>query len=218
MPRTSQAIEEELEQQRELISVHRNNLHQLRLRAAKYVLDTPLAVLNQITDIEQQIRQVEATIARLEQEAIGVVRTESLSADERRLVAAFMEQRRQAEGVTTARPLALAICLLPSLRSIKGDVEGYLDGKGWAMPVEELTMPGLNDANDIALFIAGLRRKKQAIQDAGYTEVHLFIAGPIIAGVAVGGIFDNWKPIKLYHKASNTPAQTYEYWMPLIGT
>lgn len=86
------------------------------------------------------------------------------------------------------------------------------------MPVEELTMPGLNDANDIALFIAGLRRKKQAIQDAGYTEVHLFIAGPIIAGVAVGGIFDNWKPIKLYHKASNTPAQTYEYWMPLIGT
>jgi hypothetical protein len=218
MQRTSQAIEQEIEQQRELLGIHRANLHQLRLREAKHGLEPPLAVINQIADTEQQIRVVEAAIGRLEQEAVELARTEALSADERRLVEAFMDQRKRSEGITTARPLALAICLIPSLRSIKADVEGYLASKGWAMPVEELVMPGLNDINDIALLIVGLRRKKQAIQDAGYSEVHLFIAGPIVAGVAVGGIFDNWKPIKLYHKANNTPAQSYEYWMPLIGT
>ena len=71
---------------------------------------------------------------------------------------------------------------------------------------------------EITRLVVGLQQKKQAIQDGGYAEIHLFIAGPIVAGVAAGGIFDNWKSVKLYHKASNTPAQSYEYWMPLIGT
>lgn len=218
MRRTTQEIETELTQQRELLRIHHDSLHQLRLQEAKFGLEPPLHVLHQIKDVEQRIKEVAAAIAHLEQEAVDIVRAESQPARERELVESFLAQRAAAEGITTKRPLALAICLIPSLRSIKADVETYLEGKGWTMPVEELVMPGLADINDIARLVAGLQLKKQAIQDSGYTELHLFIAGPIIAGVAAGGILDNWKPVKLYHKASNTPSQSYEYWMPLIAT
>src|SRR5438552_3788747 len=123
MQRTSQAIEEEIEQQRELLRIHRANLHQMRLSEAKHGLQPTLAVINQIADIEQQNRMVETAIARLEQEAVDVVRAESLSAGDRQLFEEFMAKRTRSEGITTQRPLALAICLIPSLRSIKADVE-----------------------------------------------------------------------------------------------
>jgi hypothetical protein len=151
-------------------------------------------------------------------DAAEVALTESRAERERQLIEAFLVQRARAEGVTTERPVALAICLIASLGSIKADVERYLRDKGWDVPVDEIVFAGINQIEDIARLVVDLQLKKQALQDAGYTEIHLFIAGPIMAGVAVGGIFDNWKPVKLYHKASTTPDQSYEYWMPLIGT
>jgi hypothetical protein len=218
MPRTTQEIAIDIRQQRELLRIHRANLHRRRVQAAQHGLNVPLIIMNEIDHAEQEIQQLEEKIVRLELEAAEVARTESQAEHERQLIQAFLVHRANAEGVITDRPVALAICLIPNLGSIKADVEAYLREKGWTMPVYEIVIAGINGIEDIARLVVGLQQKKQAFQDDGYTEIHLFIAGPIVAGVAAGGIFDNWKPVKLYHKASNTPAQSYEYWMPLIST
>lgn len=219
MPRTIQEIAVDIARQRDLLEIHRLNLHNLRVQEARRGgIDIPILLMNDLQHTTQQIQQLESQLAHLEVEATEVARLESKVERERQLIEAFLIQRTNAEGVTTDRPVALAICLIATIGSIKADVEAYLRRTGWDMPVIEVTSAGIQGAEDIARLVVGLQLKKQAIQEAGYTEIHLFIAGPIIAGVAVGGIFDNWKPIKLYHKASNTPAQTYEYWMPLIGT
>jgi hypothetical protein len=218
VPRTTQEIAIDIGQQRELLRIYRDNLHHLRLQAARYGANVPLITKNEIDHAEQELQQLEEQIARLELEAAEVARTVSQAERERQLVQAFLMQRADAEGITTDRPVALAICLIPNLGSIKTDVEAYLRGKGWTMPVYEIVIAGINQIEDIARLTVGLQQQKLAFQDSGYTEMHLFIAGPIVAGVAAGGIFDNWKPVKLYHRASNMREQSYEYWMPLIPT
>ncbi|MCI0392598.1 MAG: SAVED domain-containing protein [Acidobacteria bacterium] len=119
------------------------------------------------------------------------------------------------EGVITSHPVALAISLLPNNESIRQDVETFLRYQNWEMDVEELNMNGLKNQADFESFINQLREKRRVFDAEGHTEIHLFIAGPVQAGVLVGAMFDNWRPVKLYHKPQNPPPQIYEYWMPL---
>jgi len=128
----------------------------------------------------------------------------------------FAELRSLHEGIQSANPVAFALSLIPTSESIRGSVQGFLRSQGWDMPIEELNLDGLNNAADLERFINALREKRRAFDDQGYTEIHLFIAGPVQAGTIIGSLFRNWIPVKLYHKPTPAPPQIYEYWMPLL--
>lgn len=121
------------------------------------------------------------------------------------------------EGVKSSSPVAFAVCLSDALPSIKTNVRAFLDHKDWKnVPIEELNMDGINGKKGLEDFTNLLRQKKMEFQAAGYTEVHLFINGPVQAGTLIGAAFDNWIPVKLYHKTKSPSPEMYEYWMPLI--
>jgi hypothetical protein len=85
---------------------------------------------------------------------------------------------------------------------------------GRAMLTEELNMPGLNIPQDPETFVNLLSKKKRFIDLSAFTEVHVSIAGPVEAGTIIDALYDNWIPVKLYHKPSPPPPAVYEYWMP----
>jgi hypothetical protein len=120
------------------------------------------------------------------------------------------------EGVKSSAPVAFALSIIPSSDSIKGSVELFLRAQGWKMPVVELNMNGINNASELEAFVNALREKRRYFEAAGFTELHLFIAGPVQAGTIIGAIYRNWIPVKLYHKPNQAPPQVYEYWMPLV--
>jgi len=120
------------------------------------------------------------------------------------------------EGVKSLNPHALVISLTKD-GSVKKSVDAFLKENVREMTIEEVAMNGIKDQDDIEKFINEVKQKKQYFNAVGCTELHLFIAGPVIMGTMVGAILDTWIPVKLYHKP--TPAQTplYQYWGPLIG-
>ncbi len=120
------------------------------------------------------------------------------------------------QGIRSLKPVALAVCLIPTNDSIRGDVTTFLRANEWEMPIEELNMDGLNSPEDRERFVNLLREVRRDFEAKGYTEIHLFIAGPVQAGTIIGGLYRNWMPIKLYHKPNPAPPQVYAYWMPLI--
>jgi hypothetical protein len=128
----------------------------------------------------------------------------------------FQQLRQAHEGVKSSAPVAFALSLIPTSASIKRSVETLLNAKGWRMPVEELNMNGINSPQDLEDFVNKLREKKRYFEASGFTEIHLFLAGPVQPGTLVGALYDNWIPVKLYHKPTPPPPEVYEYWMPLI--
>lgn len=120
------------------------------------------------------------------------------------------------KGIQTAKPIALAIALLPTVPSIKDNVKTYLKGNKLRMPVDEISMTGINGANDLELLVKKIQNKKIEMHSEGFTEVHLFLAGPVATGVIIGSLLSNWVPVKIYHKPTPSPAHVYEYWMPLF--
>lgn len=114
------------------------------------------------------------------------------------------------EAVKTVKPVALAFSLTPTVDSLKPTIIEFFKAKGFEMPIEEVNRAGLNPSN-IQEFYEEVKGKKLELDMKGYTEIHLFFSGPVQAGVIVGGLLNNWKMVKLYHKGP----VTYEYWMPL---
>jgi hypothetical protein len=117
---------------------------------------------------------------------------------------------KEGSQIKTTKPVALAFSLTPTVESLKPAVEEFLKGQELKMPIEEVNRSGLS-ASTIQDFYGAVKQKKLELDMKGYTEVHLFFSGPVQAGVIVGCLFSNWKPVKLYHKGP----VTYEYWMPL---
>jgi hypothetical protein len=117
------------------------------------------------------------------------------------------------QGISTIKPVALGFSLTPTIGSIKKSIEDFLTEKKWKMPVEEVEMEGIHNEQDVQEFYEKVRLKKRELELEGYTEVHLFFSGPVQAGVIVGGLLSNWKPVKLYHKQQGGG---YVYWMPLV--
>lgn len=130
----------------------------------------------------------------------------------------FQQLVRSFEGIKTEKPLAFALALTPNNPSIKNDVSRFLQIQGWQMDVEEITMDGINNRDDLEVFVKNLEERKRFFQSSSYTEMHLFINGPVQAGTIIGALYDNWIPIKLYHRNPSNPNGTYEYWMPLVGS
>ncbi len=128
----------------------------------------------------------------------------------------FRERVEAHRGRRSAHPVAVAVSLLPDGASIRPHVEAFLCGNDLAMPVEELCMPGIRAVDDLERLVQGLRSVRRYLTASGATEVHLFLAGPVQAGVVTGAVLDNWIPVKLYHPTGNPPPCNYRYWMPLI--
>jgi hypothetical protein len=114
--------------------------------------------------------------------------------------------------IKTDNSAALCISLLIGTDSIKKTVKDFLEANSLQVKIiEEVKMDGINSPEDIEKYINSLREmRKGPLADA--TELRLFIAGPVQAGTIAGAIFDNWKPVLLYHKGKIT----YEYWGPLV--
>jgi hypothetical protein len=108
------------------------------------------------------------------------------------------------------------LSLTPQSGSIENAVKTFLKTQGWDMPIEEINMDGIKGREGVLNFINEVKKKKRFIEGAGYTEVHLFISGPVQAGTLLGAFLDNWLPVKLYHKPTPAPPQFYEYWAPLF--
>ncbi len=122
------------------------------------------------------------------------------------------------KGVQTENPVALAISLVPTTPSIKKDVAHFFKVQDWKkdIDIEEINMAGINSVDDVEHFINSLREKRHLFDMQGRTEVHLFMQGPVAAGLLAGAMLDNWKPIKIYHKSTPSSPAIYEYWCPLI--
>ena len=127
----------------------------------------------------------------------------------------FQELRESFAGVQTDNPVAFALSLTPSGHSIKKSVETFLKTQKLKMDIEEVKMNGINNEEDIERSINLVKEKRHFFEETGVSEIHLFIAGPVQAGTIIGALYDNWIPIKLYHKPTPPPPQVYEYWMPL---
>lgn len=127
----------------------------------------------------------------------------------------FQKIRQVHEGIKSATPVALLISLLPGNNSIKPTVETFLNSSNLKMKVKELHMDGINGPQEIEQYVNKLKEMRQMIELEGYTEVHLFVAGPVQAASIAGALLDNWLPVKLYQK-TNLPSPMYEYWMPLL--
>ncbi|MFH1097741.1 MAG: SAVED domain-containing protein [Candidatus Desantisbacteria bacterium] len=134
----------------------------------------------------------------------------------------FQDMVKYHSEIQTISPYAFCLSLLPDSRSksIKVEVMEFLRDKAlqtkdkrWEMPIEELSFDGLGQHN-IEEFINELSKKRQWFVAKNATEIHLFIAGPVMSATLIGAIFDNWRPVKLYHK--NPTTGKYEFWCPLI--
>ncbi len=128
----------------------------------------------------------------------------------------FAERVEAHRGRRSTHPVALAVSLLPSGESIRPQVALFLEGNDLAMPIEEVRLPGIRGVPDLERLVCNLRRARAYLGASGATEVHLFLAGPVQAGVVAGAVLDNWIPVKLYHPTGNPPPGNYRYWMPLM--
>lgn len=99
---------------------------------------------------------------------------------------------------TSRRPCALALAFGGG--SIKMAVQEFLaTAYRSPIPVEEYAADEVTPAN-VHRHLERIRHIKERLQTEGVTELHLFLKAPVVLGVAVGAIFDNWVGVKLYHK------------------
>lgn len=119
------------------------------------------------------------------------------------------------EGIRSSTPVALVVSLLPNAPTITRDVEEFLQVKGWQMPIESLSIPGIKSPQDLETLVRQIDAARVTLTAMNATEIHLFIAGPIQAGTIIGARLINWRTVKLYHKPTPAIPETYEYWMPL---
>jgi len=120
------------------------------------------------------------------------------------------------ENINSLNPIVLCMSLLPDDRSIsiKPHVEQFIKSKfGKELNIEEINMDGIKNADDRIKLIEQLKKKRRELEAKGATEVHLFIAGPVAAGVIIGSVFKNWIPVKLY-SSIDSPA-FYQYWLTI---
>jgi hypothetical protein len=145
--------------------------------------------------------KVKTQTRKLKQMAVNVTRFDD-----------YQELKDFQSKVQTERPKAFCLSLVPQQASIKDNVKRFLDGKKMQMDIVEMNMDGLKP-DTIQSFIEKLRLKRRTeLNDA--TEIHLFLQGPVQAGILIGAMFDNWIPVKLYQFERQTG--NYEYWGPLV--
>jgi len=97
---------------------------------------------------------------------------------------------------TEAKRIALAIGLGGS---IQGAVMKFLYDNDLRMPVREYAVDGFIPDTQFREVIQGFNTlKDELMNQQGVTEVHLFYRGPVTLAIALGSIFSNWLPLKVY--------------------
>jgi hypothetical protein len=111
----------------------------------------------------------------------------------------------------TPMPMALAISLAGI--DITGQVRQFLAANNLKMEVQSFTETKGVTRENIHKLLHGVLKVKARMTEAGATEVHLFLACPLVFAAAVGALLDNWVPVKVYHL--NRERGQYEFWTPL---
>jgi hypothetical protein len=126
----------------------------------------------------------------------------------------FLRHRRRRRRLAaiagaTARPQAFALAIGGG--TIERAVADFLAGAyPHPIPLEEIAF-GEVSAQNVHRLLEQVRRAKERFQSDGVTELHLFLKAPVALGAAIGAIFDNWVPVKLYHQQRGV----YEAWTTL---
>jgi len=102
---------------------------------------------------------------------------------------------KRVQGQTSRHPVALIIGVG---QDIEGAVIQYLGSINQSMPHRNYSRTGMVPNQKFYQILRDLLKIKQELTDAGVTEVHLFYMGPVTLAMALGAIFDNWVPVKLY--------------------
>jgi len=121
--------------------------------------------------------------------------------------------------IQTDNPGAFCISLLPNLPTgdMKNQVVKYLklvDLNIKESNVIEKSFNGLEGTTEsLQKYIEELNSVRIEVTGKGFSELRLFIAGPVQGGTIAGAVFDNFAiPVLLYHKGR----EGYEYWGPLL--
>lgn len=177
----------ELAHKRKLLETHRKSLRHQEEIAAQYGLNVPLSVTNEIEFLREEIakltQELEAYRPQLYQEALA-----------------------QQETALTDRPAVLALGLGTDISS---RVQDFLRQKGEPLasladrvtsryvraPEGEKFVP----REDLPKIIAGLHELRKDLEAKNITELFFFYYGSISLAVAVGRVFSNWVPVKMYN-------------------
>lgn len=107
-----------------------------------------------------------------------------------------LDRRLQALATTLSkRPAALAVGLGGS---IEGSVRQYLRDNSLEMEVMTCTRDGMVQPRDFPEILREIQDLRARLDEIGVTEVHVFYKGPVTFATALGAMFRNWVPAKIY--------------------
>jgi hypothetical protein len=96
---------------------------------------------------------------------------------------------------------------------VRPAVETFCAGFGRPVKVVELYRPGGLCQTEMPEVLLELQSRKNHLLDEGASEVHLFLSCPLAVACAIGALFDNWVPVKVYQFNQGQ----YEFWTTLHG-
>jgi hypothetical protein len=123
----------------------------------------------------------------------------------------YRKRVEEMEKNLTERPMAFVISLAGT--DITGQVRKFIESDGKKIEIRAYTKSGGVTQKNIHNLLRDILKIKADMTEAGVTEVHLFLACPLVFAAAVGAILDNWVPVKVFHL--NRDTGTYEFWTPL---
>src|SRR3972149_6865468 len=123
----------------------------------------------------------------------------------------YKRRMKELEQSSTEKPKALAISLVGT--NITGQVRQFLDERSLKMSIESYYKNTGVTQDNIQSLLHDILKLKRKLTEEGVTEVHLFLACPLVFSTAVGAILDNWVPVKVYHL--NRDTGKYEMWTSL---
>lgn len=123
----------------------------------------------------------------------------------------YRRRLRQLQGVTSAHPVALAVSLAGT--RIRPAVEAFCANFTQQVKLVELYRPGGLSQAELPRVLLELQALKNRLMDEGVSEVHLFLSCPLAVACAIGALFDNWVPVKVYQFNQGQ----YEFWTTLHG-
>ena len=94
-----------------------------------------------------------------------------------------------------SKPVAFAVGLGGS---IQGAVMKWLYDHQLQMPVRDYSSKGFIPVEQFDQVLQEFRKVKNELTNEGATEVHLFYKGPVTLAMALGALFSDWVPIKVY--------------------
>jgi SMODS-associated and fused to various effectors sensor domain len=123
----------------------------------------------------------------------------------------YRRRLRQLTGVTSERPVALVVAL--SGTRIRPAVESFCSSFAQPLKLYEVQRPGGLTQADFPKVLFELQSLKNRLMDNGVSEMHLFLSCPLAVACAIGALFDNWVPVKVYQFNQGQ----YEFWTTLHG-